>query len=418
MIEKNESEPNPLQEMVVTRQPIFDKKKDVFAYELLFQGGFQEISEYSKLPKPRTNTGDDSPYRAADTLLINGLKRLSGGKRVVIHFNHQILLSEFPLMFPSDLLGIEIQEDVDPEKKITKVLEKIKKNGYLVVVTDSVFNEGDFSLVKMADIVGVDFRSSGIQKRFSLYTGDPVSPRFLARGVETGSDFKLASEAGYHYFQGEFFSKADMISMRNIPSYKLNLMRILKELNKPSVRFDKIEELLKKDVSITYKLLRFINSAAFGFKTTVQSIRHALTLLGESEVRRWLTFIILSSIGTEKPLELTRITIIRAKFCESIAAKLNYTSELANFFLLGMFSMVDAFLDRPMAEILADLPLASSVKAALLGDANLFRSVLDLVIDYERGDWIHLQGIAARLKLKEQQIAGLYLDAVEWGKFL
>ncbi|UCH96428.1 MAG: HDOD domain-containing protein [Candidatus Aminicenantes bacterium] len=415
MIEKNVNEPNPMQEIVVTRRPIFDRKKDVFAYELLFKS---DLRDSIKSIKSRKDAADDSSLTAVDSLLINGLKRLSSGKRAVIHFNHQMLLSEFPFMFPNNLLGIEIQEDVDPENKVTSAVEKIKKAGYLVFVTEYVFNEADISLVKLADIVGVDFRSQGIQKRRSLFEGTPVNLRFLAKSIETAADFELAADSGYHYFQGEFFSRAEMIAFRNIPSYKLNLMRILKEINKPAVEFDKIEKILQKDVSITYKLLRFVNSASFGFKTTVQSIRHALALLGETEVRKWLSFIVLSSMGTDKPLELIRTAIIRAKFCESIAAALNFKNDLSNFFLMGMFSMVDAFLGRPMDEILVDLPLTSAVKAALLGKHNHFRSVLELVIDYERGDWKRLMQMANILNLDEQIIASFYLDAVEWGKFL
>jgi len=415
MKEKNETVPNPLHEIMVSRQPIFNKKKDVFAYELLFRS---DLPGSIKNIKDRSAARDNLSVMAIDSLLVNGLKRLSIGKRAVIHFNHQTLLSEFPLMFPSDLLGIEIQEDADPENKVTEAIKKMKKAGYLVLVTEGVFNEGEINLVKMADIVGVDFRSRGIQKRDSVFDGSSMHPRFLARSIETSTDFELAAEAGYHYFQGDFFSKEDMIPCRNIPSYKFNLMRILKEINKPSVQFDKIEKILQKDVSITYKLLRFVNSAFFGLKTTVQSIRHALTLLGETEVRKCLSFIVLSSIGTDKPLELIRITIIRAKLCEYIAAELGYKSDLSNFFLMGMFSMVNAFLDRPMDEILADLPLASPVKTALLGKPNHFRDVLELVKNYERGDWVHLHQMTRRLKIKEKKIAVMYLDAVEWGTLL
>lgn len=415
MKEKNETVPNPMLEIMVSRQPIFNKKKDVFAYELLFRS---DLPGSIKSMKDRRAARDHSSLTAIDSLLVNGLKRLSTGKRVIIHFNNQTLLSEFPLMFPSNLLGIEIQEDTDPENKVTEVVKKMKKAGYLVVMNDHVFNEGEINLVKMADIVGVDFRSRGIQKRDSVFDGSSMLPRFLARGVETSSDFELAAEAGYHYFQGDFFCKEDIIPCRNIPSYKLNLMRILKEINKPSFQFDKIEKILQKDVSITYKLLRFVNSAFFGLKTTVQSIRHALALLGEIEVRKCLSFIVLSSIGTDKPMELIRITIIRAKFCEYIASELGFKSDLSNFFLMGMFSMVNAFLDRPMDEILADLPLASPVKTALMGKSNHFRDVLELVKDYERGNWVHLHQMAQRLKLKEKKIAPLYLEAVEWGTLL
>ena len=415
MKEKSETAPNPMHEIMVSRQPIFNKKKDVFAYELMFKS---DLPGSIKSMKDRKAAGDDSSLTAIDSLLVNGLKRLSTGKRVVIHFNHQTLLSEFPLIFPSDLLGIEIREDADPENKVTEVVKKMKKAGYLVLVTERVYNEGEINLVKMADIIGVDFHSQGIQKRDSVLDGSPIPPRFLARGIENSSDFELAAEAGYHYFQGDFFSKEDMIPCRQIPSYKLNLMRILKEITKPSVQFDKIEKILQKDVSLTYKLLRFVNSAFFGLKTTVQSIRHALTLLGETEVRKFLSFIVLSSIGTDKPQELIRITIIRARFCESIASELDFKSDLSNFFLMGMFSMVNAFLDRPMDEILADLPLASPVKTALLGKPNHFRDVLDLVKDYERGNWVHLQQMTQQLKIKEKKVAALYLDAVEWGTLL
>lgn len=415
MKEKNETVPNPLHEIMVSRQPIFNKKKDIFAYELLFKS---DLPGKIKRLKDRKAAGDDTSLTAIDSLLVNGLKRLSAGKRAVIHFNHQTLLSEFPLMFPSNLLGIEIREDADPENKVTEVVKKMKKAGYLFLLTDYIYNEGEITLVKMADIVGVDFHSRGIQKRDSVLDGNPMPPRFLARGIKTPSDFELATEAGYHYFQGDFFSKEDMISCRNIPSYKLSLMRILKEINKPSVQFDRIERVLQKDVSITYKLLRFVNSAFFGLKTTVQSIRHALALLGEAEVRKCLSFIVLSSIGTDKPLELIRITIIRAKFCEYIAAELGFKSDLSNFFLMGMFSMVNAFLDRPMDEILADLPLAFSVKTALLGKPNHFRDVLELVTNYEKGDWIHLHQMTWHLKIKEKKVAALYLDAVEWGTYL
>jgi EAL and modified HD-GYP domain-containing signal transduction protein len=206
--------------------------------------------------------------------------------------------------------------------------------------------------------------------------------------------------------------------VRSIPSYKINLIRILKEINKPTVHFNEIEKILKRDVSITYKLLRFVNSAAFGLKSTVQSIRHALTLLGEVEVRKWLSLIVLSGMGTDKPHELIRSAIIRAKFCESLAAALHYEKEMSSFFLVGMFSMVDAFLDRPMEEILDELPLKSDIKSALQGKPNRYRDVLELVLEHERGGWRNVNGVRGRLKLDEQKISTLYLEAVDRGKLL
>jgi len=420
-----------IQEILVTRQPIFDRQKSVFAYELLFKSkqDFQDRVRGAYKSAEESDGGAGSAVVGMDSLLATGLRKLTGGKRAIINFNRQMLMNQLHLMFPSDLLGVQLGEmgmaggkDKGSEstggKDILKIAERLKNAGYLLIINALLFNEADVALAKMADIVGVDFRSMGLQKRFSFPEAPHLRPRFLARSVETSTDFEIAADKGYHYFQGDFFSKPDFISVRSIPSYKINLIRILKEINKPTVHFNEIEKILKRDVSITYKLLRFVNSAAFGLKNTVQSIRHALTLLGEVEVRKWLSLIVLSGMGTDKPHELIRSAIIRAKFCESLAAALHYEKEMSSFFLVGMFSMVDAFLDRPMEEILDELPLKSDIKSALQGKPNRYRDVLELVLEHERGEWRNGNGMVGRLKLDEQKISTLYLEAVEWGKLL
>ncbi|MCP5102104.1 MAG: HDOD domain-containing protein [bacterium] len=419
-----------IQEILVTRQPIFDKNKEVFAYELLFGSAFQEHARkrWSGNGAAGEEETDSRPGRKAaksfkafkdvDSFLLNGLKTLSGGKKAFITFNSDMLVTEFPLMFPSELLGVVVLERPETPEPMHRSLKKIKSAGYTLMLGDSALEYGegvDPALVTLADIIGCDFRSKDLQQcRPTLKGLDMGEVKFLAKSVETATDYGVAEGKGYAYFQGDFFSKPDVVPVRSIPSYKVNLVKILKEINKPSVQFDRVEAILKKDVSITYKLLRFINSAKFGFKTPVQSIHHGLTLLGEMEVRKWLSLIVLSGTGTDKPLELIKNTIIRARFCESIAAELKLTVDLPKFFLMGMFSMVEAFLDRPLEEILVELPLAPAIKAALLGEDNRFRDVLDVVLDYERGDWRNFNQSAGRLRLDETRAVSLYLDSVEW----
>jgi EAL and modified HD-GYP domain-containing signal transduction protein len=329
-----------------------------------------------------------------------------------------MILHRVPFLFPGETVGISLIEDIDQARTTPNILEMMKTAGYLVMIDDRLFNEGDIALVKLADIIGVDFRSQGIRKRFSIDENDPLKPRFLAKSVETPSDFDFAINLGYRYFQGEFFCTPNIVSIRNIPSYKINFMRILQEIHKPSVRFDQVEEILKRDISITYKLLRFVNSASFGLKTTVQSIRQALTYLGEVEVRKWLSMIILTGIGTDKPHELVVHTLVRARLCESIAEALHRQEKIPNYFLVGMLSNIDAFLDRPMDEIINDLPLDDEIKSALLGKSNLYRDVLDLVLDYETANWMNVSRDADKLNLDMTQIGNMYVDAVEWGKLL
>jgi c-di-GMP-related signal transduction protein len=409
---KSGTNTNPLQEIAVARHPIFDRKKEVFAYELLFKADLQErmtgISRKKKTVR--------ASVKGMDSILTTGLMRLTSGKLAVINFNREMVINKLPMIFPSEMLGVELLENADADKKMALSVKKLKEKGYLVIVNDDLFNHGALPLIKMADIVGVDFRSPGLQKRFSIFEEDPARPRFMAKSVETAVDFDVAMDKGYQFFQGDFFSAVDIVSLRSIPGYKMNLMRILKEINKPYVEFERIEEILKKDVSITYKLLCFINSPNFGFKTTVQSIHHALTLLGEVEVRKYLSLIVLSSVGTDKPQELVQSALVRAKFCEGLAMELK--KETPNFFLMGMFSLVDAFLGRPMTEVLAGLPLAKDVKNALTGSKNIYRDVLDLVMDYEKGDWRSYEQSITNFNIDSQTISALYFDAIQWGKLL
>ncbi len=418
---------DPIKEVVVSRFPIFDKHRDVFAYELFFRSPSDIHRGLKSEPPPKSQKESHAKPAAkeeVDSLFIAGLKRLTGGKRAIFNFSSDMILHQIPLLFPSQFMAIGIQDYPTKDSQSTgngsliRKIHEIKEAGYLLIINDWLFNEGDAKLVKMADIIGVDFRSPGLQKRFFFPDEPHLRPRFLARSIETPTDYDIAAEKGYQYFQGEFFCKAEFVSIRNIPSYKFNFLRILKEINRPDVRVDQIEEILKRDLSITYKLLRFINSAAFSLKTTVQSIRHALTLMGEAEVRKWLSLIVLSGIGTDKPHELLSYTLIRAKFCEFIAAALNAQKDIPNFFLLGMFSMVDAFLDRPIDEILEELPLKDDVKAALIGKPNLYREVLDICIDFERAEWEKVARQVKALKLNMSNLADYYIESIEWGKLL
>lgn len=396
-------------EILVTRQPIFDHKKEVIAYNLFFDQGLRERYSNVTVAEERQIT-----LKAADSFLLNGFKTLSGGKKVFVHFSPDMLISQLPLLFPHQLLGVEILDQPTTWYQMLKAVKKLKTSGYQLLLGDEALSRRDASMLRLADIIGCDFRSHHPKDCNILEEKEKKDIKMLAKGVETPADFETAAELGYQYFQGDFFCKADLIPVRNIPSYKITLLKLLKEINKPTVEFERIEELLKKDISITYKLLRFINSARFGLKTTVESIRHALNLMGEAEVRKWLSLIVLSGTGSDKPKELVTNTIVRAKFCESIAKEMNKEHDMPRYFLMGMFGSVDAFMDRPMAEILSELPLDEGVKDALLGLENHYRDVLDVVMDYERGDWRNFSHSARKLNLDEKIMVTLYLDAVEW----
>ncbi|MFC2146120.1 EAL and HDOD domain-containing protein [Acidobacteriota bacterium] len=395
----------------IARQPIFDRRKQVYAYELLYRSD----------PVNRAHVINDeyATFKVIANGLLIGLQRLTTGKRAFIHFNQLLLLGQIPLLFPKDLLGVEIFETVKPEERVLRACERIKKAGYLMVMDDFVFNEPFQQLLQIADMIKVDFLVNSPGK-IRLFAQKAVSQKLtlLAEKIETRKDYNKALELGFHYFQGFFFQKPDLISRQDMPGYKLNYLHILKKIHDPVLELDAIEEIIKRDVSLTYKLLRFINSASFGFRVTVRSVRHALNLLGKREIKNWLTIIVMSGIGKQKPPELLNTAVIRARLCELIAAKFKLRQTPAEAFLIGIFSMIDAFMDRPLEEILEELPLEEHVKAALLGKVDPSANALELVKAFEKARWEEVTRYSTQLNLEEEKLARLYLEAVEWTKFL
>jgi c-di-GMP-related signal transduction protein len=397
--------------LFIARQPIFDREKQVCAYELLY-------------PADLVNRADmvDNEHTTlkviANSLLI-GLQKLTAGKRAYIHFNRQLLMAQIPLLFPKEILGVEIFETVKPEERIIKTCERLKAAGYLVVVDDLALNEPYSPLLHFADIVKIDFSANSPGKRESI-ARQAVSRKLtlLAEKIDSQRQYQEALDMGCCSFQGFFFQEADLVTHRVMAGYKWNYLRILGKIHTPLLELSDIEAIIKRDVSLTYKMLRFINSASFGFRVTIRSIHHALVLLGKREIKKWLTIIVMSGIGEEKPLELMNVAVIRARFCELIAARFKLLPESSEFFLVGMFSLLESFLDRPMSEILEELPLGENVKSALLGENNRLGEVLDLVKTFEKGNWEAVSQYVRQLNLEKEKLALLYLEAVEWAKFL
>lgn len=395
----------------IARLPIFDRKKQVYAYELLYRSDL--------VNRAHVINDEYATLKVIANGLLIGLQRLTTGKRAFIHFNHLLLVGQIPLLFPTDLLGVEIFEQVEPDERLIQVLERIKKAGYLMVMDDFVFDEPFRQLLQFADMIKVDFLVNS-PEQIRLIAREAASQKLtlLAEKIETREKYNEALELGFHYFQGFFFQKPDLVSRQEMPGYKLNYLHILKKIHDPVLELEEVEEIIKRDVSLTYKLLRFINSASFGFRVTVRSVRHALNLLGKREIKKWLTIIVMSGIGQQKPPELVHTAVIRGRLCELIAARFKLRQKPAEAFLTGIFSLMDAFMDRPLGDILEELPLEDHVKAALLGKEDSFGNPLEVVKAFEKAQWEDVGRYSTQLKLEEDKLACLYLEAVEWTKFL
>ncbi len=394
----------------IVRQPIFDKNKNVIAYNI-------EIRDFDDLGKDNIYIYESS--KVIDNLLTEGLTRISNGKKIFIHFNLDSIRKEIPLSFSNAKIGVNIDDTVLPDDDLLEKLKKIKLKGFDLIIDGYDLNDIENSLASLADIFTVDFRIDKIKNKNSVFANEEFQQiKLLARDVETESDFNTALNKEFDYFQGNFFTHTNILPTQEIPSFKLNLIKLLKELNKQNLDLDEVEEALKRDVALTYKLLRFMNSASLGIKITINSINHALNLLGEVELKKWLTVMVVSSIGSDKPEELLKTSLIRAKFCELIAEELGLINEKNDYFLTGMFSLMDTFVGRPLIEITRELPLKEEIKQALSGEENQLSNILNLVKDYENAKWHEVKQALSRAELSKKRIVDFYNESIEWSNFL
>ncbi len=394
-------------ETYIARQPVFDRRQQVYAYELLYRAG--ENRFYSSL-------GGDQAVSEVITgsFLLIGLENLTGGKKALINFTGNMLAKNVAALLPRESVIVKVLEESEG-RDLQAACRKLKDEGYLLVV-DYAGSDGKVSpLSELADIMRVDFLTAGRKEREAvrLTAATNHKVKFLADKLETREDFEQALKLGYSYFQGYFFSKPITVAGKDIPSYKLTYFRILQEINKPDMDFGRIEKLIKRDVALSYKLLKFINSLSFGFISEIRSIKQALAILGQKGITRWATLLALKSMGANKPDELLVLAVCRGKFCELAAPYVGLKDRSSDLFLLGMFSLIDAFLDRPMAVVMKELPIADDIKGALLGEEGRLRDVYELIVTYEKGDWRNFTRLASKLNLEEKKAAAFYLSSLE-----
>jgi c-di-GMP-related signal transduction protein len=399
-----------LSKIFIARHPILDLQQKVYGYELLFRAGLENVFT-------STEPNQASAKVMIDGTLILSMEAISDGKLAFINITRDILLNDYISLLPRGLTAVEIPETIEPDPEVINACGRLKEAGHMLVLDDFVYAEQYADLMKLADIVKVDFLSTSAEERrqvLSRITAPNV--RFMAENVETHEVFKQAISLGYTYFQGDFFSKPVIISSRDVPGFKLNYLHMLQELQWPDLNFPRLEGIVKRDMALSFKLLRYINSAYFGLGNKVSSIMHAILLLGPRQFRQWASLLVMASMGSDKPDELVVRALIRGRFCESLAPILGMKQRSQELFLLGMFSVIDAILGRPLEEILKDLPLSDEIKDALSGKPNPLRAVFDYALAYEKGDWDGLSAKADALGLDESGIPAVYLAAVHWAK--
>jgi c-di-GMP-related signal transduction protein len=395
-------------EVFVARQPIFDRYRQLYAYELLFRSGLQNAFQ-------ATDSDRASVKVIADSFLRFGIQRMTGGKRAFINFTRDTLVKGYATLLPKELIVVEILEDVEQDVEVFDACRELKKLGYTIALDDFVCEDWGNPLVHFADIIKVDFRATSKRLRAelpALIASRKI--RSLAEKIETRAELDEAVELGYTYLQGYFFSKPLILSGRDVPGFRHRYLEVLQQVNRASLDFGQIEGIIKREPSLSYKLMTYINSVAFGFRNRITSIRQALGLLGEDAVKKWASVVALAGMAQDQPAELVVTSLVRARCCELLAGATDLEDRTQELFLLGLFSLLDVITGRPMAEVLTDLPVGDDMKLALLGNRNRLRDVLNCVLAYEQAEWETFALYAAKLKLEETEAARAYTDAVTW----
>ncbi len=398
-------------EVLVARQAIFDRKRQLYAYELLYR------SDSKRNEFDGTDATSATEHVISNTLLSIGLENILCGKKAFLNFDHRLLSNGMHLSLPRQTIVVEILETVKPTPDLIALCESIHKEGYSIALDDFVSQPEFEPLTRVADVIKVDLRSTSKEEQERLLrVYKPQGIMMLAEKVETHEEFEWARKAGYDLFQGYFFARPVIVSGRQIPAVQAICLRLLRETQKRDLDFQRIEVLIRGDVSLAFKLLRYVNSALFARRQKTSSIGPALVMLGEEGIRRWVALATLPMLATGKPGELVTLSIVRARFCERLA-QLGTQARHSDAFIMGMFSLLDALIDCPLDEALHSIDLDASIREALLGTApeqNILAKIYQLTRRYEAGDWDEIEQLAADCGVPASAVGAAYIESTLW----
>ncbi|HKJ65100.1 MAG TPA: HDOD domain-containing protein, partial [Desulfopila sp.] len=302
-----------------------------------------------------------------------------------------------------------------PRQALVDEIRNLKTAGYTIALDDFVLHKKLDPLIALADIIKIDVRLTPLDTILkTLRYLARFKVKLLAEKVETTEEFERANKLGFHYYQGYFFSRPEKIRVRELASTKVTLFSLLAEIGRKSTTLERLHKIISRDLAISYKLLRFLNSAYFYRLEKVKNVKHAIAYLGEKELRRFLLLVIVSELATDKPTELVRHSLVRAKFCELLAQRSLMADYALEVFMIGMFSFMDAMLDVDMNVVMEKLPLTDDVKDALINRQGLFAPFLDAAVAYERRQRQRFVDILEELNIVDAPVAELYLQAVKY----
>lgn len=391
----------PIADIYIGRQAILDRQQQLFAYELLYRNG---SGNYAELSSQEVATAEV----LVNVFLEIGFDKLVGSHQAFINLPRGLLLGDEILALPKDKVVLEVLENIKADELTRDAMVKLRDSGYQIALDDFILNDENQKLLPYANIIKVDLRAldqEQLVQQVQAFKKFPI--KLLAEKVETHDEFRFCMDLGFDYFQGYFFYKPEVVKGQKLSANRLAMLQLLTKLFDSAVTLKEIEQIIKHDVSLSVKLLRVCNSATFAPNHRIESIAQAISMLGMNRVRQWISIIVFSGVEN-KPLELSKISLLRAYMCALIARDLGWDNT-EKAFTVGMFSALDALFDQPMQEVLANMSLAEDIVTGLTEKTGALGELLQTVIDYQQGTWQ-----VNHLNIETTPLRRYFIEAMVW----
>ncbi len=397
-----------IMDVFVARQPIFDRGNQVVAYELLYRSNENNFFDNSV-----------SSNVATSLLLMNtyysfGIDNLVGDKLAYINFNKALVENDIPLLLDEKNVVIELLETVRPSDNLINKVKYLKERGYKIALDDFTYYYPFDELINLCDILKVDFLNNSLEHILEISLKYKKQGKILlAEKLESYELYLWARKIGFDYFQGYFFSKPVLFKKQTLPDSAYQYFRLIEAMNVEEPDYKEISLIIEIDVTLTYRLLKLINSR-FSFVNDISSVQHALAILGINAFRKWLSLAVMQNIATHKTSELVKTAMIRSQFMEKVASFSSLKKHTEEVALSGLLSVLDALLEMPMSELLENLPVSDMVKATLLGKDTEYNVVFNILRIYEKGNFNNLSSLCDSISFDINKLPKIYCDSVKW----
>ncbi|MEH0759251.1 EAL domain-containing protein [Vibrio sp. 16] len=388
----------------VARQPILDREEKLIGYELLFREGLNNAFP------------DIDPVRATSKVLSNVYFKSDSYEHVIqdkvgyVNFPYQSLVTLVPALLPKEKIVIEVLEDCKPTDELLVAIKHLKSLGYTIALDDFVPTPEWKRFLRFIDIIKFDISVIPLNKAANLIKklGERIS--FVAERVETREQFLQCKELGFHYFQGYYFAKPEIIEQKAISASQLSVIKLCQEVAKEEIQIKRLEALFATDVALSYKLFRYVNSS--NLSAPIRSFRQALAYLGENKIRLFVSLVALSSDSESGPKPIYHMAIQRAYFCSLIAKELNLARSDA--YIVGLFSLLDSIFKVSYETIFQSVKVSDLVTEAILEHKGVLGTVLRLIESYEKADWDSITSLNEGLQLCPHVSSRCFTSSLKW----